>query len=210
VERVQLSGLCYMHAAVVLQHYLVAMQHEQATGMMSLTAYLRKWMPRQELHRHIFSDEGYSSFGFLIRILENPPSDEQPSVRDEGALVQGLEEYGPALVSCFRVAPEFISRQWQHLGTDNISPTSGAHAMLLVGHRKEGEETRFLLQNWWTDKPYVEVDLQYLISAGAKVRFISQAQHSFGKFETTTATFLECSDMDAAEGEYPEGAVERV
>jgi hypothetical protein len=108
------------------------------------------------------------------------------------------------------VTPGFISRQWQHLGTVNISPEIDAHAMLLVGHRKEGEETRFLLQNWWIDKPYVEVDLQYLISTGANVRFIPQAQHSFGKFETTTSTFLECSDMDAAEGEYPEGAVERV
>jgi len=35
--------------------------------------------------------------------------------------------------------------------------------MVLVGARKEGESIRYLFQNWWKKKPFVEVDVEYLI-----------------------------------------------
>ncbi|KAI3632185.1 hypothetical protein MIR68_010021 [Amoeboaphelidium protococcarum] len=42
VERVQLSGLCYIHAPVILQHYLVAMFSDDAVPMLDMAVYLKK------------------------------------------------------------------------------------------------------------------------------------------------------------------------
>ena len=43
--------------------------------------------------------------------------------------------------------------------------STGLHAMVLVGVRKNGNGPRYLLQNWWSKKPFVEVDADYLKSS---------------------------------------------
>jgi hypothetical protein len=51
VERVQLSGLCYMHAPVILQHYLVAMFSHDSVPMLDMAIYLKKHMSAKLLVR---------------------------------------------------------------------------------------------------------------------------------------------------------------
>jgi hypothetical protein len=48
----------------------------------------------------------------------------------------------------------------------------------VVGHRKEVNDDRYLLQNWWNSKPFVEVDAQYLESCGAVIHFVKTPQHA--------------------------------
>ena len=159
LERVQLSGLCYMHAPIVLQAYLVAMHSGSQTGtskMLDLADYIRKYRTAQELEDHIFRDEGGSSRVFLAQILANASGlvgfdcgsmveeDVGQAIIDK--IISKLKEFGPALVSGFMVTENFQDPKiHEHLGRDS-SAEVGLHAMVLVGHRKESGQDRFLLQ----------------------------------------------------------------
>jgi hypothetical protein len=57
VERVQ-SGLSYMYALVVLQHYLVTMQRNDHVPMLDMGLYLRQFMSTDGLIRHIWDNRG--------------------------------------------------------------------------------------------------------------------------------------------------------
>ncbi|CAE7945034.1 unnamed protein product, partial [Symbiodinium sp. KB8] len=188
LERVQLSGLCYMHAPVVLQAYLVAM-HGTQTGtskMLDLADYIRKYRTAQELEDHIFRDEGGSSRVFLAQILANASGLEEFACTSMvnkkvgqaniDVIISNLKEFGPALVSGFMVTENFLDAKiHQHLGQDN-SKEVGLHAMVLVGHRTESGQDRFLLQNWWSDKSFIEVDPEYLAGQRALLVFVQSDQ----------------------------------
>ena len=73
VERFQTSGLCYMHAPVVLQHSLVAMTNTEKIPMLDMVKYLRMYMPPKELHYHVWENQGGDSLDFLTHILNSPP-----------------------------------------------------------------------------------------------------------------------------------------
>jgi hypothetical protein len=58
VERIQLSGLCYMHAPIVLQHYLVTMHSNSTVPMLDMAAYMRRFLSSRALQGRIWDDEG--------------------------------------------------------------------------------------------------------------------------------------------------------
>ena len=93
-------------------------------------------------------------------------------------VVRRLKTYGPALVARFSVYPDFRSEtQLVHRGSQFVSQKTntaeGLHAMLLVGHRKTTSgEDRFLLQNWWAEKAFAEVDVAYLHKCRAEIYFV--------------------------------------
>jgi hypothetical protein len=203
VEKFQLrGGLCYMHAPIVLQHYLVAMQRYDHVPMLDLALYLRRFMSSNDLKRHVWDNIGGDSKQFLKSILL-PNSDTICESR-ESNLLESLHKYGPGLVQGFQVEDAFInSRNWQYLGRRK-GEFIGLHAMVLVGIRKEGESFRFLLQNWWKFKPFVEVDISYMNSCEAVVRFVITPQHKMGDFPTNLYDHVECELLDAPENFAPE------
>ena len=205
VERLQPSGLCYMHAPIVLQHYLVAMTNIGKVPMLDMPKYLRSQISTGSLYRRIWDDEGGDSFDFLEHILSVIPEENLHGIRTEERLTKSLHEFGPALVSRFRVTKDFASNEeWQYL--DKLEgKIIGLHAMVLIGCRSIGQERRFLLQNWWHKKPYVEVDLKYLLTTRANIHFIQEKQYSMGDFAQSYEPLVECeSGMDAAERFLPE------
>lgn len=208
VERYQPSGLCYMHAPIVMQHYLVAMNTRDPTPMLNMIKYIRQHMSPENLYSHIWANKGSSSVEFLIGILA--PS-EYVGVKlasraplESKYLAQCMLDFGPGLVSYFKVRPEFSQvDRWSHTGKAT-GQVRGRHAMLLVGHRKVNGESRFLLQNWWENKPYVEVDLSYLISSGCSISFVMTPQTRMPDLPTNTESIVEC-DVDASEEFMSEG-----
>jgi hypothetical protein len=69
-------------------------------------------------------------------------------------------------------------RQLVHVGATDEA-VLGSHSLVVVGWRwvalspSEGEpELRLLVQNWWQDKQFFEVDLEYLASRGAHVTWV--------------------------------------
>jgi hypothetical protein len=204
VERVQLSGLCYMHAPVVLQHYLVAMQRDDHVPMLDMGLYLRRFMNSDGLTRHIWDNRGGDSKDFLENILLPDPEPVFFSPAATADLRAAMNLYGPGLVQGFKVEAAFAnSSNWQYLGA-RVGPSTGLHAMVLVGHRKEGNFDRYLLQNWWKNKPFVEVDAQYLESCGAIIHFVKTPQPDMGAFPVNLHDHVECELLDAPETFAPE------
>jgi hypothetical protein len=109
-----------------------------------------------------------------------------------------LLEYGPGLVRKFQVEKSFISNSTLHIGRKN-SVTIGSHAMLLVGVREEGNQLRYLLQNWWKKKPFVEVDFEYLLSCQPSINFVITKQTEIGNYSTNFHDHVECELLDAPE-----------
>jgi len=213
-ERVQHPALCFMHAPVVMQHYLVAMANDHRTPSLDMALFMRRYRSAAELEKHIMENLGGSSIAFLRSILlpdtelkryrtildDDPPD----LVRQfEREWKDRLEAYGPALVRAFEVHSEFKNPdRWVYTG--NVAPDRdnlpGYHAMLLVGHRRtENDETRFLLQNWWENKQFVEVDWRYLMSAKAELHYVTTPQtHIPQEFPINHASHVEL-EMDIAE-----------
>jgi hypothetical protein len=210
VERLQKSGLCYMHAGVVLQHYLVAMNREESVPMLNMAEYLKKYMSGESLYEQLWYDRGGDSFNFFISILKDYPGacaylsymnpDELSNLRAQ------IDQYGPGLVSGFSVTKDFTGEQWQHAGFFKCSEFLGRHAMVLIGYRMVGEgQYRYLLQNWWRSKPYVEVDGKYLRSSLATVHFMTKPFLEMGEYPKNNEALVECSiGFDSSENFIPE------
>ena len=209
VERVQKSGLCYMHAGVVLQHYLVAMNNATLIPMLDMVQYFRKYMSRDNLYNHIWNDHGGDSAIFLERILKIRPGSGDTltfvnQFLSSEDIDKHLREFGPALVSGFEVNRDFVaSNSWQHVGSYDYEEPVGYHAMVLVGSRLEKGQRRYLLQNWWSKKPYIEVDAAYLGSSYARITFIETKQLEMGDYPSNDHAIVECS-LDTSERFMPE------
>jgi hypothetical protein len=210
VERFQKSGLCYMHACVVVQHYLVAMNNDKEVPMLNMAEYLKKYMPGDRLYEHIWNNKGGDSLEFLENILEEKPRVDGIASRQTDTLRNDdldilLNAHGPGLVSGFAVAKDFTGDDWQHLGKYEVEKFEGRHAMVLVGYRIFDGKKLYLLQNWWKKKPYIEVDVDYLLSSKATVHFIKQRQFKMGDYPTSMESLIECeSGIDACENFIPE------
>lgn len=209
VERFQKSGLCYMHACVVVQHYLVAMNNDEEVPMLNMAEYLKKYMPGDRLYQHIWNNMGGDSLDFLEGILKESPDSENilhcSNRSDLDSMDKLIESYGPGLVTGFCVAKDFVGTNWQHLGKYKVEKFEGRHAMVLVGSRIVHGKMRYLLQNWWKSKPYVEVDVDYLLSSKATIHFIKEKQLEMGDYPTNLDALVECeSGIDASENFIPD------
>ena len=149
--RSQPSGLCYMHAPIVLQHYLAQMNATDAVHMLDMAKYLRRHVSGKTLYEHVWNDAGGDSLYFLEKILAPAPQFEM--LGSDGASWRAkLEQYGPLLASAVEIEDAFMNNDATSFLTQMSTKSLGLHAMVLVGHRKEGDENRFLLQNWWANK----------------------------------------------------------
>ena len=124
-------------------------------------------------------------------------------------VVKNLHTHGPALVSKFQVhRPEFRTSTDRTVYTGPATgDVKGSHAMVLVGHRVDDATGahRFLIQNWWSRKPFVEVDAQYLASSSAMLTFVPTPQPRIPEsFAVNDAAHVEL-EMDVAEQAEPEG-----
>lgn len=173
VERIQSdNGLSYLNAPIVLQHYLVSMQLDSLVGMVDLVKYLRQSMGHEELKNHIVHGFGQSSLVFLQHLFPASSVDSFLTVEVKNPEVtKFLQEYGPALVTGFGVRPDFQDEKNSVFVNISSAEAQGNHALLLIGFRREYNELRFLLQNWWTSKPFVEVSVGYLAACGASLTF---------------------------------------
>jgi len=197
-QRYQLSGLCYIHAPVMVQHYLVAMNVATTTipGMIDISKFIRHSFSAKQLEKHIFNDAGDSSLHMLQSILE-PKSIVISS--DMVMFEQRLKQFGPGLVAGFKVYDDFYNGAGKHsyAGQPKNEP-SGFHAMLLIGVRKDEQQgkTKYLLQNWWKGKQFVEMDDIYLEACTSNVYFVKTPQAKIPtEFPVNFAVYAENENM---------------
>ena len=111
----------------------------------------------------------------------------------------------PALVSNFKVSPEFHAAGVSFDGTHDLDTNcKGMHSMLLVGARSVVDVTGdikyfFLLQNWWAERFFIEVSAEYLYSSEAIISFVEEDVKEIpNKFVCTYFPYAE-TIMDTSE-----------
>ena len=130
------DGCCFMHAVIVLQHYLVAVLQSDV-GMIDMAKLIQQCFSSDDLERHIFYNEGGSSNDLLKSVLV-PGSSLQ--VASPMRFEEYLKTYGPALVANFSVREDFHRAQGR-VSFDG-KPQSrfvGYHSMVLIGARVDAE-----------------------------------------------------------------------
>ena len=121
-QRAQRSGLCYMDAPAVVQHYLVAL-HQPNVGMIDLTKFVLQCFSASELERHIFDNAGGDSHTLLHRILM-PGS----CTVSTNSFDISLKQYGPGLVSGFKVHGDFNAGKSVSFDGEPEGEVMGVHA----------------------------------------------------------------------------------
>ncbi len=197
VVRRQKSGLCFMHAPVVLQHYLVSIHNcsknkhkHNESNMIDMASYIKQFWRGDRLFKYIAMDSGGSATKFLDEInvgTEGFSVDSQlfplplnPRFLDFCRKLLSFLEHKPVLVSSFTVYDSFYSStggvsfiDLPHESENEV----GGHAMVLIGGRivktDDGKEQFvFLLQNWWTDRYFIEVSADYLAAVKVILTFV--------------------------------------
>jgi len=198
IQRHQLSGLCYMHAPAVVQYYALCKNNVPKPQMVDILDIIRNNFTQKELEKYIFDDAGGDSKTFLRKILEPGSIVNSFNWR----IVKAFKKYGVGLVSCFEVHEDFLNtHKHKHKGQPKGNHI-GNHAMALVGHRTSGRGKLYLLlQNWWKNKQFIEVDLNYLKNCNAIISFIETPQTQIPtNFSRHVGCFFELEGVDKPEG----------
>lgn len=202
-QRYQKKGLSYMQAPTMVQHYAVSQGLSGTIPMLDIVKYIKNIFTSKQLEKFIFENEGEDSALFLESIM-----------RHNSNLINGglpydemYERYGPGLVSRFRVHEDFADVEvHHHYGKPSGTKILGFHSMALVGYRIDKSKKKFyLLQNWWEEKQFVEVDEDYLKYSGAVLYFIETPQTKIPEnFATSYGSYFALDGIDKPEGPYKE------
>jgi hypothetical protein len=178
VLRRQHSGLCFMHAPVTLQHYLVCISQGRKSdvGMTNIALYIKRYWKGKRLADYLVRDSGSDSYSFFEEINHEVPNLSENLERVHLNQVSSsfwdriLSEVAvkPILVSNFRVNKTFHESGEVSFSVVDNSDFVGLHAILLIGGRKDAAgDYFFLLQNWWLNRFFIEVSAKYLQKSGA-------------------------------------------
>jgi len=96
-----------------------------------------------------------------------------------------LREFGPLLLSSFRVTQDLLdqaraAQEASNLGTEpplsvrlsgecSLNEGESLHAMLVVGVRSDGPKDVILAQNWWKGAEFIEIEIDYCADNGASL-----------------------------------------
>jgi hypothetical protein len=182
--RRQMSGLCFMHAPVVLQHYMynIYLQDKSELKMIDVAKYIKKYWVGNKMLDYLERDSGGRSEDFLKEITNNKCKTVIYVIPEENTqlsdticdIILNMLKTKPAIVSEFKIDKNFHQKGLSFNGKINNNEVIGLHSMLLVGGLKDNNgKYFFLLQNWWSNRYFIEVSSEYLCSSECKISFIS-------------------------------------
>ena len=189
------SGRCHVHAAIVLQRYLVSLRRPDEAGMIDMVKLMRETWSAADVSRNALFNTGGNS-ELMTRTILEPGSALHMS--DPAQYANHLRTYGPGLVSIFVVHADFAAADKVSFDGTPEGRRLGSHAMLLIGARRDAATGKewFLLQNWWTRSQFVEVSGKYLQQCCPRVSFVTTPQTRIpGGFATHKHLYAEQVDM---------------
>lgn len=190
-QEAQLSRNCYLPAAITAQTYAVRKgtlndQSSPTSRTIRTDQYIRRAFGPDQLYRRIMHNKGGKASEVFENLSALPvKANAKISATDSNAaiILQHLQNYGAGLVTGFHVDAEFKEKErFSYSGRVAVDPNKKTgHAMVLVGFRKERAtgEVWLLLQNWWKDKQFVEVTLEYFQSSKTIIYFPMQKHTKF-------------------------------
>jgi hypothetical protein len=192
VQSIGDCGTCHAQAPVVMQHYVVTICKNVSdfnAGMHSIPSLMRQLINDSDKLKLFLTDkyEGGVAVKNLMHICNLTQSDitcyTLDKVRDKEYTCNWTMERlktQPGLVANFSVSRDFLNSDKVSFGTDEDiallkSSTTQGHAMVLVGMRRDEDgQYWFLCQNWWPDRPFMEISYEYMVEAVAQVAFIDK------------------------------------
>ena len=188
IIRKQNSGICILHAVIVLEHYLTAIYTEgKVVSTINLGKYENHTLFGDRLERFLLSNDGGNSLETLRTICRLGDNDLQtltiPNKVDLDAynticeLILKRVAKMPALVSSFK-ASHILNEKAEVSFVDVPSETVAElprHAMVLLGARRtHSGDYYFLLQNWWESQYFMEMSGEYLCHCQTKITFVTK------------------------------------
>ena len=185
VRSIQKSGNSYLHAPVMLQHYLVVMHSKHADHTkVDISKYVRSNITGAALQEYLQGLGGDSisilkSIARLAQLDLDIPGISRGRFRVDD-IESGLRDFGPALISMFAVDAHFLAATTTTatFRGPEYDPTTkrGLHAMVLLGIRPDAQEGHMcLVQNWHAGAELLEMSLPYLAATGCKITFVTKA-----------------------------------
>jgi hypothetical protein len=183
------GGNCFLQAPLLLHWYLSLWFDKTKTGNnvfpIDLEKYVRRTMTGKNLYKYIFEGTG----GYSIRVLEDITG---LTFKDMTAQlpynsyidIKGhLEKYGPALVIMNETHQDFHDNdKFRYEGVPKGKHE--IHVLILVGIRKdEANQMFFLLQTFWKEKVFVEVQQQYFSNSGGHQNRFVFILHDFEEMD---------------------------
>lgn len=190
-------GSCYMQAAVVLLSYKICLNRHKAglvhdEACVDVTEHVLRRVNPGRMWDFIWSDEGGHASTFLKTMsgLSGPDVVEYgPGVvaheleKSDRWLVDKLHRHGPALVVTMdvEVGPKGelidelkLAQHTYSAWTEPSAPSTTAHhSVLIIGWNVlPSGKVWYLVQNWWDDKQFFQVDNEFLLSREARLAFI--------------------------------------
>lgn len=193
--RHQTTGNCGAHASVQLLHYLMDIRSDGSAnvGSVDITAHMQlselfgeellKYLTGKKKHKmplFYFAALGTLDVQRLLCLTFNRPyADEQLIAGNlhTAALIMEQLQFQPGMVTKFTVSSSFVeSSLVSFTGLPVFGGGESAHAMLIIGARRAGDNYFFLLQNWHARKQFLEVSAEYLAHCCAEVYFVRPTQ----------------------------------
>ena len=189
VVRRQTFGLCFLHAAVVLESYLIAVGTACEKPLtIDVGLYEAQVLLGNTLEEFLLNKEGGDSLYTLSQLCSlkqsdiitytiPDPQEDHESYDRQCALIMNRVLDKPLLISSFRVHNCFHTSSEVSFSSipETFEEGNRRHSMLLIGARISAEgEYFFLLQNWWQDRYFIEVSGQYMHHCGATMTFIKK------------------------------------
>lgn len=200
IQRKQLSGNCYIHGPVIFRHYKACLTNPDVLPIPAID--IRKFilcnLPIERLATLITHVGGGSSREIAQWLLGD--SHGMFNVSNINDICAHLGTHGPSLVAGFNIEEKFHGDQWSFRGCFS-SRSTGTHSMVCIGYRvvppvKHGDKATIflLLQNWWSNKQFLECDEEYLEASGAQISFCRKSHVNIStdfRCSTTTAEYAE-------------------
>jgi hypothetical protein len=210
VIRRQMTGLCFMHAPVVLQYYMYCIYNKENSHlkMIDVAKYIKTYWHGEKLCDYLERDSGGRSIDFLKEITKKEcviedrfiiPNKNNKFYKSKCENIMNTLKIKPALVSEFKVDKKFKKEGVRFIGTVDDNEIVGLHAMVLIGARKHNDEYYFLLQNWWHNRYFIEVSGEYMHSAECTIYFLENNISEIpSEFPVVSSLYAETT-MDACE-----------
>ncbi len=184
IQRMQLSGNCYIHGPIVAHYYLMCMRETNPSAI-DIRMFIIRHLDSEHLSKLITHCGGGSSRNIFQSLVGSRATLLTTGFNaHQNEIHRMLSEHGAGLVTGFQ-NPDQSSHSGNFVGN-----VIGSHSMVLVGFRKEGDKEYVLLQNWWGKKQFVECDSEYFCKSGATIYFC-KGEISSHSFHTSSAAYDE-------------------
>jgi len=200
-QEVQLSrNNCYLPAAITAQTYAVrngTRDQDNPTPRTTIRTdqYIRRAFGPDQLYRRIMHNKGGKAIDVFKNLSALPTKiNAEISATDFSANValDHLKKYGAGLVTGFHVDDD------EFRNTSTRKPVTSWFWSAIAKNEKTQEVVSawLLLQNWWRNKQFVEVTLEYFQSSKSTVYFPTQTHTKFKDLFTMTDENFTETDFD--------------